>query len=148
VVTGRLPSSSLTGAVDGAGGLYIGGNFSTVNGATCRGPARLLLIGNGTLDATFPCNRANVLAQTVAFDQGRVFGAAFNQPLRRFLQALGGAADPDWSAPVDVAPTRFAFDASRVYVTGGFGQISNVPRDGLAALPVVDRQFLDGFESP
>jgi len=141
-------SSTLSAALDGAGGLYIGGNFSTVNGASCRGPARLLLIGNGTLDATFPCNRANVLAQTVAFDQGRVFGAAFNQPLRRFLPALGGAADPDWSAPVDVAPTRFAFDASRLYVTGGFGQISNVPRDGLAALPVVDRQFLDGFESP
>lgn len=141
-------SSNLSAALDGAGGLYIGGNFTTVNGAPCRGPARLLLAGGGTLDAAFPCTRSSTQAQTVAFDQGRVYGAAFNQPLRRFLPALGGIADPDWSAPVDTAPTRFAFDASRVFVLGGFGQITSLPRDGLAALPVVDRQFVDGFESP
>jgi hypothetical protein len=141
-------ASTLSAALDGSGGLYIGGNFTTVNGQPCRGPARLTLPGTGSVDPTFPCNRATTLAQTVAFADGRVYGAAFNQPLQRFLPAQGGIADPEWVVPVDATVGRLAFDATRVYAIGSFTRIGNADRDSLAALPVVDPLFRSGFESP
>lgn len=138
-------SSTLSAALDGAGGLYIGGNFQTVNGANCRGPARLLLAGTGSLDAAFPCDRATVQAQNVAFASGRVYGHALNQPIRRFLPA-GALIDQDWSATVDRGLSSLALDAARVFVFGDFNQTSGQPRAGLAALPQVERHFANGFE--
>jgi hypothetical protein len=141
-------TSNLTAEPDGTGGLYIGGNFATVNGQPCRGPARLKVEGSGTLDIDFPCDRPSNFAQTVAYSDGRVYGAAFNQPLRRFLPQSGGAIDPDWSSPVDSTVSDFAFDATRVFVLGGFNQIGGQPRRRLAALPVIDPLFRNDFESP
>lgn len=141
-------SSTLSAALDGAGGLYIGGNFTTINGQPCRGPARLKLEGAGSIDPDFPCDRATTLAQTVAFSDGRVYGAAFNQPLQRFRPSQGGSVDPDWVVPVDRAPRRLAFDATRVFIIGDFARVADADRDGLAALPVIDPLFRSGFESP
>lgn len=138
-------SSTLSGTLDGAGGLYIGGNFQTVNGANCRGPARLLLAGSGTLDAAFPCDRATVQAQRVAFAGGRVYGAALNQPIRRFLPA-GALIDQDWSASLDSGLVTLVPDPTRLFVYGDFSLLSAQPRAGLGALPLVERYFANGFE--
>lgn len=131
-------------AADEFGGVYISGNFTSVNGSSCRAPAKLLAAGAGVLDPTFSCARAPGFASALALNADALYAGSAVQ-LVRFALNEGGALDPNWSATVNF-PGSLAADAARVYVLGSFTSVSGVARSGLAALPAVERTFANGFE--
>jgi hypothetical protein len=71
--------------------------------------------------------------------------AATTDRLIRFPYALGGAEDPQWRANV-TGLLGLAHDEQRLFLFGNFTSVSAEPRAGVAALPLIARYFLDGFE--
>lgn len=128
---------------DGLGGVWLSGGFTLVNGQTCRAPARLLL--DGALDPSFSCNRSPIGVGPLVFDRDGVYGV-FGSSLRRFALADGGAADPGWL--VQGAPFGISLRIldGRLLVHGNFDLLANATRRSLAALPLVESVFSDGFE--
>jgi hypothetical protein len=141
--TPTVTASVFAMQVDGAGALYVGGSFTSLNGQSCRSPARLLGAG-AALDPAFSCARATGFSQALHFADGAVYAAA-NDRLIRFPLALGGAEDPQWRANVS-GLSGMRSDAQRLFLLGSFSTVSAVPRSSIAALPLIARYFLDGFE--
>lgn len=129
--------------VDGNGGLWVSGGFTAINGQSCRAPARLLT-ATAVIDPTFSCARASSFNQAMHFANGAVYAAASDR-LIRFPLALGGAEDPQWRTNVS-GLFGLANDDQRLFAFGTFTSVSAQPRASLAAMPLVARYFLDGFE--
>jgi hypothetical protein len=136
------PSAMLT---DGLGGLWLHGSFSTINGQTCRGPARLLIATQGGLDPSFSCNRGFLGggAMTLARDSVYVRG---NSTISRFRRADGGNPDPDWLIASPSGNLGLTVFGDRIYTHGDFSSIGGAIRQSLAAFPVVEFFGRDGFE--
>ncbi|MDP2711591.1 MAG: hypothetical protein Q8O56_10265, partial [Solirubrobacteraceae bacterium] len=129
-------------APDGAGGWFIGGEFTHVGGQPRSNLAHVL--PDGTLDATWNPNpsgdeygtrvRAIDTSGSIVYVGGD-FSSIGGQP-RNGLAALDTATgnatpwnpNPNWSVEV------LAVSGSTVYVGGRFSSIGGQPRNGLAAL--------------
>jgi hypothetical protein len=140
--------------LDGAGGVYVAGGFSTNSG---RARLARLSAANGAVDTAFTPgpNGGDVLG--IALDgAGSVFAAgAFDtmqfQPWSRLakLSAATGVPDARWTPGANLTMFAVAYDAAtqRVLVGGSASTIGGLPRQQLAALPPVsERIFGDGFE--
>ena len=136
------PSAMLT---DDLGGLWLHGSFSTINGQTCRGPARLLIATQGGLDPAFSCNRGFVGGNSMALARDSVYIKGSNA-ISRFVRSAGGSADPDWviaNPPLSLSLTVFG---DRLLAHGNFSSIAGANRQSLAAFPVVEYFGRSGFE--
>ncbi len=131
-------------ASDAAGGVFITGEFSSINGASCRGPARLLIASAGTLDPAFSCVRS-VRALKLIFADSAVYGTEFLR-VNRFAASGGGTVDSNWSVPVDASIDALSQVGSRLLIAGSFSSVSNQSRKTMAALPLVERFLVTGFE--
>lgn len=131
-------------ALDDQGGLSISGNFSSVNGAACRAPARLLLAGNGVLDSAFSCARPTGFTQAIAYADGAIYASGAGD-IQRFALAANGSSDSNWQVNVS-APAVLRADARRLFILGSYSTVSGLPRAGLAAVPLVERFGANGFE--
>ncbi len=137
------PVSAAT--LDGDGGVWINGAFSSVAGQTCRTPARLLLESAGALDPAFSCNRAAQGNGALLFDRDGVYGA-FGSVLRRYARADGGSPDPAWQVSGSAGGVRLLIADARLLVHGSFDTFAGVPRRALAAVPLATAVFGNGFE--
>ncbi len=143
-----LPVLSVTPsglAADGNDGLWLHGTFSTINGQTCRGPARLLISTQGGLDPAFDCDRGFLGGGPLVFARDSVYVKGSNA-IHRFRRSDGGVADPDWhfaSPPIEM---NLSTHDDRMFVFGAFSELGSEQRTSLAALPLVERFFGDGFE--
>ena len=144
VLTDTGTPSVASTASDGAGGIFIAGAFSSINGAPCRGPARLLIAGNGVLDANFSCARSTRALKLIIAD-GAVYATQLLL-LSRFALSAGGNADSNWSVPVDTSVDALSQVGNRLLIGGGFKIVSNQTRKTLAALPLIERYLANGFE--
>ena len=131
-------------ASDAAGGVFITGEFSTINGSLCLGPARLLIAGTGTLDPAFSCLRNN-RALKLIFADGAVYSTEFLL-VRRFAANGGGTADRNWSVPNDGSIDALEQVGNRLLIAGNFKRVSNQTRKTMAALPLVERYLATSFE--
>jgi hypothetical protein len=138
------PSAMLN---DGQGGLWLHGSFSTINGQPCSGPARLLIATSGGLDPGFSCNRGFIGGNALALARDSVYVRGINA-VSRFRRSDGGLADPDWVVANPPSDARLVAFGDRIYAHGAFSVIAGSPRRSVAAFPVVERYFDDGFESP
>ena len=136
------PSAILS---DDLGGLWVHGGFSTVNGETCRGPARLLIASQGGLDPAFSCNRFAVGGSAMAFARDSVYIKG-NSAISRFVRSDGGAADPDWVIANLPLTLNLIVFGDRLYVHGNFSVIGAATRNSLAAFPVEEYFLRNGFE--
>ncbi|MCB1611684.1 MAG: delta-60 repeat domain-containing protein, partial [Xanthomonadales bacterium] len=137
-----IPSAMLS---DELGGLWLHGSFSTINGQTCRGPARLLIATQGGLDPDFSCNRGFVGGNSMALARDSVYIKGSNA-ISRFVRSAGGSADPDWviaNPPLSLGLTVFG---DRLLAHGNFSSIAGANRQSLAAFPVVEYFGRSGFE--
>jgi hypothetical protein len=132
---------------DGQGGLWLHGSFSTINGQPCSGPARLLIATSGGLDPGFSCNRGFIGGNALALARDSVYVRGINA-VSRFRRSDGGLADPDWVVANPPSDARLVAFGDRIYAHGAFSVIAGSPRRSVAAFPVVERYFDDGFESP
>lgn len=154
----RLPD--VAGAVetmapDGAGGVYIGGDFAEVGGLPRRGVAHVL--ASGAVDPRF---RADVKSSStvypvnvLAYHQGRLYvGGDFDNLSGASRLDLGavdgttGAAVPGFDTPVVGGGVEsLAVGAGRLYVGGGFSRVGDAERRNLVAFDLatgtVDRGF-------
>lgn len=131
-------------AVDGEGGIYVTGGFTTINGQNCRAPARLL-ITNGALDPAFNCARTTLGGTRLAYADGAAYMVLTNT-IRRYRRSTG-AEDPDWRIS-DFGGTVNALvpRGADLWLAGEYTQVAGVPRNALAGLPLVERFFGNGFE--
>ena len=136
-----LPGKVWAVAEQADGKLIIGGQFTTVNGASRKNIARLN--ANGTLDATFdPGTGPNGDVQTIEItSSGSILaGGDFttwngsSAGAKIALLTATGARDTSWTSPISVAATDTVkwidFTPAGVYVGGKF----STPRNGIARL--------------
>lgn len=132
---------------DGAGGWYIGGDFTVVNGQTRKGLARIN--GDGSLHAfnvagNFMCNgtcwsspsiSSLVLDGTTLYVAG-VFDVIGGQNRRGGLAAVDVNTGnvTAWNPDPDSNVQSIALDGTTLYVGGDFSNIGGLSRYGLAAL--------------
>jgi hypothetical protein len=143
-----LPVLSVTPsglAADGNDGLWLHGSFSSINGLTCRGPARLLISTQGGLDPAFDCDRDFLGGGPLAFARDSVYVKGIDA-INRFRRSDGGAADPDWHFASPPIQMDLSTHDDRLFAFGAFSEMGSEQRNSLAALPLVERFFGDGFE--
>jgi trimeric autotransporter adhesin len=143
-VTG--PPLDVTGTVsaivpDGAGGWYVGGTFTVINGVARRNAARIA--SDGTVLTWNP--DLNFGVETITLTLTRVvLGGSFTKSRsssRLHLVAVdfvNGAADGSWRADTDgnVTTVALAPDGLRLMVGGTFTSINGVGRRNAAAISV------------
>lgn len=127
-------------APDGAGGWYVGGNFSTL--ATTGQPRQHLvhIAPSGELDPSFNASSPDGIVHTLALSGttlyvGGEFGTIGGQSRSRIaaLDATTGVATT-WS-PIVNAPVRaLAVSGNTIYFGGSFTSVSGLPRGRLAAV--------------
>ncbi|MET0229520.1 MAG: Ig-like domain repeat protein, partial [Rhodanobacteraceae bacterium] len=134
-------------ALDGSGGLYVGGHFTFIGGATRKSIAKLATTGAGAADATWnPSPNADVTS-LILDGAGNVYtggtfttigGLARNYVAK--LSASGtGAAAASWSASPDSFVYTLALDTHGGLFAGGvFGRVGATPRLHLARLSTID----------
>ncbi|MDC8015456.1 delta-60 repeat domain-containing protein [Tahibacter soli] len=154
-ITGYV--GALAPAEDGS--LYIGGNFSIIDGLPFSSFARLR--PNGEPDAAWkpfvdsPYSSSYVRALLLDDDGGIYVGGLFDstnaiggKSLERYFVNGSGAADPTWNPlpNATVNDLRLATDGT-LLVGGSFQAYGNWSRDGVAALPRSDALFANGFDT-
>lgn len=150
-----VDSRVLAVAADGAGLLYVGGWFKTIDAQERESLARIN--PDGTLDLDWnplPPTGSTVrnIIRTVALDDAGMLyagGAIYSQsPVRWIVRASpSGDLDASWNPDADMEVSAFATTPGGSLIAGGgFTTIGGQPRDGLAALVTVDAIFADGFE--
>lgn len=137
-----VPSAMLS---DDLGGLWLHGVFSTINGQTCRGPARLLIATQGGIDPSFSCNRGFLGGGSMALARDSVYVKGINA-ISRFVRSAGGSADPDWVIANPPSALGLAVFGDRLLAHGDFSGIAGTNRQSLAAFPLVEYFGRSGFE--
>ncbi len=137
-----IPSAMLS---DDLGGLWLHGVFSTINGQACRGPARLLIATQGSLDPAFSCNRGFLGGGSMALARDSVYVKGINT-ISRFVRSAGGSADPDWVIANPPSALGLTVFGDRLFAHGDFSSIAGASRQSLAAFPVVEYFGRSGFE--
>ncbi|GEM_PF-2041348 len=145
-----FPLPKVNGAInavvsDGAGGWFVGGNFTSVGSFDHR---RLIHIrANGTLDVTWkPDPNQTVFALALHGDKLYVggdftsIGIGTQSSISRLaaLDAASGQVDPDWNPKPDGTVRALAVEGSIIYAGGSFSNIDNDRRNRLAAIDSVD----------
>jgi trimeric autotransporter adhesin len=130
-------------ALDGDGGLLVGGSFSQIGGQTSANLARLSIAGAGALDPLWISSaNSDVRGLTVDRSGGWVYARGeFTTLGGQARSGLGrvslqhGAVDATWNPEPNNRVNALELDASgAVYVGGTFTVIQGVPRPYLAKL--------------
>ncbi len=136
------PHSVVNGAVntqvpDGAGGWYLGGSFTRVNGSTQKYLVRLR--ADGSVDPTFAATPSDAV-YAVALSGNTLFvGGNFvqigvsNVPYVAALDATTGTPR-NWSIAVNGAIRHLAINGNSLYLGGDFLTINGQSRNYLAAV--------------
>jgi hypothetical protein len=140
-----IPTAPSAVVLDDRGGLWLNGNFTSINGQLCRAPARLLLDADGALDPDFSCNRNPLGAGALVFQRDAVYGQ-FSTSLRRFALADAGSPDPNWLLSSAPSGLRMQAASGRLLVHGSFDSLAGQTRRSLAALAEAGAVFANGFE--
>ncbi|MDX2284814.1 MAG: T9SS type A sorting domain-containing protein [Bacteroidia bacterium] len=131
-----------TAIPDGAGGWYLAGSFSTIDGQSV-GQRLAHILANNTLDAAFsPSPNATVyvlLKSGNTLYVGGSFTQIGGQSVSRVaaIDATTGQLLPDWTSnPAAPNSTVYALllDGSDLYVGGSFTQLGGQPRNYLGAV--------------
>jgi Domain of unknown function (DUF5122) beta-propeller len=134
--------------LDGLGGVWVAGNFNSVNGIARNSPVRLRL-SDGEIDSASAPLPNSTFNLGLGFSDGFFYGERTtfggNAELKR-VPSIGASSDPSWRIQLVGVSDAIAFDSSRVLLGGSFTQIGQSPRLGLASVPKVDVMLRDGFE--
>jgi uncharacterized repeat protein (TIGR01451 family) len=131
-------------AVDGSGGVYAGGLFTTISGQSRNYIAKLAGSGTGAVDASWNPS-ANGKVNTLAVAGGAVFaGGAFTTiggqtrgHIAKLTTGGSGAADAAWNPSADGNVHGLAPGGNGSLLAAGiFSGIGGAVRDSLAALPL------------
>ena len=136
-------------AVDG-NGLWVAGNFTTVNGQTRASPVRLLL-ADGEIDPSVAPTTGTAFNNGLGFHRGFFYGF---RPLSstlifvRRVAAAGGAVDSTWLLDTNGVVNDMDFDGLKILIGGGFTRVGagQLPRNAIAAVLEAERILGDGFE--
>lgn len=143
-------------AVDGAGSVYVGGEFTQIGGQMRGYIAKLSGSGTGAADANWN-PAANGRVSTLLLDgSGAVYvGGLFNSiggQTRSHIAKLAaggtGAADASWNPSADAEVLALAVDGASVYAGGSFVNIGGQPRNHLARLPAAGSGAADAVWNP
>jgi Calx-beta domain/Domain of unknown function (DUF5122) beta-propeller len=132
----KVAGQVYTVAPDGAGGWYIGGNFTHVGGHPRLNLAHLT--SSGALDAWNP--GANDIVLGLAVSNGDVYAAGRFTTIagvaRRYLAAVNGGTgfDTGWNPDPNAAVNRVLVSNGTVYAGGAFTAIGGSSRNRIAAL--------------
>lgn len=129
-------------AVDAAGAVYVGGDFTGSGGELRRRIARLDGAGTGAADASWNPN-ANAPVHSLALDaSGNLYvggtftsiGGQVRNRIARLATTGAGAADPGWDPGSDGLVAALALDGSGVVAGGRFSLAAGAPRWSVARL--------------
>ncbi len=124
-----------TAVADGAGGVFVGGEFTTVGGLRRDGLAHIR--SDGTVDASWDAALGEgARAFSIAVAGSRVWvsvsvwrsGATSGE-----LRVLDASDGSDTGLAPDLGLAGLASDGTTVYASGGFTEVDGAPRNGLAA---------------
>lgn len=130
-------------AVNGAGDIFLGGNFSVVGGLVRLGIAKLSGGASAAVDAVWdPAANAPVFALAIGAGDDLYVGRGFigiGGEQRAFIAKLKGTglgvADAQWNPSADNAVLAFGVDdAGSVFVGGAFTNIGGQSRASVAKL--------------
>lgn len=144
---------SIDGIVsDGAGTLYVRGDFTVIGGKSLQGIAAITTTGAGTVKDwdVMPSGGNSAPAETIAVGSGGVFvGGTFQSlgaPVIRGLAVLNSATGD--AAPFDskvaggaVRAITVSQDKQTLYLAGDFSSVRGEVRYGLAALNTADNSL-------
>jgi len=145
-----------TMALDGSGGLFVGGHFTFIGGQTRASLARIATTGAGSADATWnPSPNGDVTSLTVDGAGSVYAGGTFttigglSRNYVAKLSATGtGAAAASWSAALDSFVYTLALDAhGGLYAGGVFDNVGAAPRAHLARLSTIDGALDDDWNA-
>jgi hypothetical protein len=139
---GSNPSvRALASSPDGSR-IYAGGAFTSIGG-TSRGRLAAIDASTGALVTAWNPGSANDTVRAIAVSGNRVYvGGSFtslqgqSRTRLALLDGTTGVLDPNWSPAADnvVRSLRLSADASRLYIGGGFANVSGRSRPYLASL--------------
>jgi hypothetical protein len=134
-------------ALDGSGGLFVGGHFTFIASTTRSNLAKIATTGAGSADATWNPSPNGDVTSLILDGAGNIYtGGSFTTIGGRSrnyvakLSATGtGAASASWSAALDSFVYTLALDAHGGLFAGGvFGHVGAVSRTHLARLSAID----------
>ncbi len=151
------PSGSISAMRhDGAGGLFVGGYFTSIGGQARNNIAKLSDSGAGAADASWNPNADNSVQSLVLDGAGNVFvaggflnigGQARNRIAK--LSAGGtGTADPSWNPNADQFVHSLALDGTSVFAGGSFANVGGQARAGLVKLSTTGTGAVDATWAP
>lgn len=134
-------------ALDGAGNLFVGGDFTSIGGQSRNRVAKLTTTGSGAADATWNPS-ANTSVYALAIDSsgkllvgGRFssFGGAAHRSLARAASTGTGAVDAAFGPTIAGDVRTIALDAAgAIFAGGGFFSIAGPTRNALAKFAAAD----------
>lgn len=128
---------------DGAGSVYVGGEFTQIGGLPRGYIAKLSGSGTGMADVSWNPS-ANGRVHTLVLDgSGAVYagglftsiGGQTRNHIAKLTAAGTGAADASWNPSADGEVLALAVDGASVYAGGSFANIGGRSRNHLAKLP-------------
>jgi hypothetical protein len=152
-VTGTSPSINAV-AVDGAGNLYVGGFFESVNGFPRSNLARLK--PDGSVDQTWNPSPPNNTVSILALDgTGDLFVAGYftsigGEPIASLakLSTTDASVDVTWNPAPDGQVDSLVYDGTYLFVGGEFANIGGQSRNYLAKLDPTGAGLADETWNP
>lgn len=131
-------------AIDAAGAMYIGGDFSSVGGQPRNFVAKLSSTGSGAVDLDWRADADFTVFALVPDDKGSVFAGGWFSNIAGTargglakLDAASGAPDPDWNpstSPIGASISAMALDGDSLFVGGSFVELDKQPLQSIAKL--------------
>jgi hypothetical protein len=145
-------------ALDHQGALYVGGDFSTIGGATRTFAAKLAADGTGAADPNWDAGADFTVFSLIPDGNGSVFaggwfftiGGESRGGLAK-LDAATALADATWNpatSPVGAAISAMALDGDSLYVGGSFFELGGIALDSLAKLSTTGAGAPDPLFNP
>ena len=140
--------------LDGSGGLYVGGYFTTLAGTARHGLGRVATGGSGVLDATWnPAPDGGVSAMALAPDGSLYAAGAFtsiggraNAAVARLFATGTGAADPGWHGGTSSSAASIAVSATGMVHVGAEGRSNVDARMGYSRFDAAGNLLADAYD--
>ncbi len=140
-------------AVDGKGGIFVGGQFLSIGGLQRPFIAKLSADGDGAVDTVWNPRSGSTVHALAVDGAGSVYiGGSFNLPgggqIAKFSGSGTGVVDIQWNPSPNSTVLSMALDGNHLYIGGRFSTVGGLDRQRIAKVSATGTGAVDSQWNP